>query len=357
MSPSSPSRIARSRLRRSPRRSRGRRALPKRAAISTRVLTAIRSRMLAMRYALVVTAVWLTATATYFAFRDDVLVRLIGEQTHLKTTYEDRIAELRSQVDSIMSQKLLDQEQVEQRVNALLQRQARLSLSLDKVEQKQVATVTDLGERIDVRARQIQSVLAGLGIKIGTASTGDATGGPFIPVKPKQPAVNAFEDQLYRINTGRVQMDLYRRMLDEVPLRKPVSGETDMTSPFGVRKHPILNRLSMHTGIDLRGGLGEPVRATATGRVTIAGRQGGYGNMVEINHGRGLATRFGHLSGISVKVGQVVRIGEVVGTIGSTGLSTGPHLHYETRINGEAVDPQKFLHAGLSLSDDQTRRP
>jgi murein DD-endopeptidase MepM/ murein hydrolase activator NlpD len=79
--------------------------------------------------------------------------------------------------------------------------------------------------------------------------------------------------------------------------------------------------------------------------------------MVEINHGRGLATRFGHLSGISVKVGQVVRIGEVVGTIGSTGLSTGPHLHYETRINGEAVDPQKFLHAGLSLSDDQTRRP
>jgi murein DD-endopeptidase MepM/ murein hydrolase activator NlpD len=74
--------------------------------------------------------------------------------------------------------------------------------------------------------------------------------------------------------------------------------------------------------------------------------------MVEISHGNGLATRFGHLSEISVKVGQIVRIGEIVGRIGSTGLSTGPHLHYETRINGAAVDPQKFLRAGLRLDDN-----
>ena len=103
----------------------------------------------------------------------------------------------------------------------------------------------------------------------------------------------------------------------------------------------------MHTGIDLRGETGEPVHATAAGKVTIAGREGGYGNMVEIDHGNGLATRYGHLSEIDVKVGQTVRIGEVIGKIGSTGRSTGPHLHYETRINGEAVDPQKFLRAGL----------
>ena len=93
------------------------------------------------------------------------------------------------------------------------------------------------------------------------------------------------------------------------------------------------------------------MRATATGHVTIAGREGGYGNMVEINHGNGLASRYGHLSQIDVKVGQFVRIGEVIGRIGSTGRSTGPHLHYETRINGEAVDPQKFLRAGLRLGD------
>jgi murein DD-endopeptidase MepM/ murein hydrolase activator NlpD len=85
--------------------------------------------------------------------------------------------------------------------------------------------------------------------------------------------------------------------------------------------------------------------------VTIAGREGGYGNMIEINHGNGVASRYGHLSQIGVKVGQVVRIGETIGKIGSTGRSTGPHLHYETRVNGEAVDPQKFLRAGVRLGE------
>jgi murein DD-endopeptidase MepM/ murein hydrolase activator NlpD len=112
---------------------------------------------------------------------------------------------------------------------------------------------------------------------------------------------------------------------------------------------PFLRRPAMHTGLDMRGDVGDPVRVTASGQVTIAGREGGYGNMVEVNHGNGLATRYGHLSQIDVKVGQHVRIGEVVGRIGSTGRSTGPHLHYETRIDGEAVDPQKFLRAGVRL--------
>ena len=132
-------------------------------------------------------------------------------------------------------------------------------------------------------------------------------------------------------------------------MRKPVDGDVDMSSPFGMRLDPFLGRPAIHTGVDLRGEIGEPARATATGKVTIAGWDGGYGNMVEIDHGNGLATRYGHLSKILVKVGQFVRIGETVGLIGSTGRSTGPHLHYETRINGEAVDPQKFLRAGIRL--------
>jgi murein DD-endopeptidase MepM/ murein hydrolase activator NlpD len=122
-----------------------------------------------------------------------------------------------------------------------------------------------------------------------------------------------------------------------------------MSSPFGMRLDPFLGRPAIHTGIDMRGETGEPVHATATGRVSIAGREGGYGNMVEVTHGNGLATRYGHLSEIDVKVGQTVRIGEIIGRIGSTGRSTGPHLHYETRINDEPVDPQKFLRAGIRL--------
>jgi hypothetical protein len=102
--------------------------------------------------------VWLIATGTYFVLRDDVPVRLFGEQTELQITHEDRIAELRAPVDRIMSQKFLDQEQVEQAANALLQRQALISLSLDKIEQKQTATLTNLEERIDTRAPDAQYV-------------------------------------------------------------------------------------------------------------------------------------------------------------------------------------------------------
>jgi murein DD-endopeptidase MepM/ murein hydrolase activator NlpD len=336
---------SRYRTRRPTRRSRERNRPPKRAPIST-------GRVPAIKCALAITAAWLIATGTYFALQYDDLIRLVGEQKDLQTSYEDRIAELRAQVDRIMSQKRLDQEQVEQRVNALLQRQARISLSLENVEQKQVSTLNELEERTNIRAHRMQSVLADLGIGAGRATGEGGIGGPFIPIKPAQSHDSAFQAQLYRINLGREQIDGYRQTLVAVPVRTPVTGETEMTSPFGMRTHPILGRLAIHTGIDLRGEVGEPVRATATGKVTIAGRQGGYGNMVEISHGNGLATRFGHLSEISVKVGQVVRIGEMVGRIGSTGLSTGPHLHYETRVNGQAVDPQKFLRAGLSLADD-----
>ena len=381
---------------------------------------------------LVIMAVWSIGTGTYFAFRDNVLTRLIGRQAEMQFAYEDRIAELRAQVDRIMSRQLLDQEQFEKKLNVLLQRQstleqraaalggdvsstgsikparisppsvmpagktprlspindtvifvappdrearlqsrelqaettrvaertttgglngmlARVSLSLDKVEQKQSATLTDLEERIDVKARSMRSVLADLGVDAARMPADAPAGGPFVPLRPPQSGASAFERQLYRINVARAQVDRYNHALIAVPVRKPVIGEVDMSSPFGMRMDPFLGRPAVHTGIDMRGEIGEPVHATATGRVSIAGREGGYGNMVEINHGNGLATRYGHLSQINVKVGQNVRIGEVIGRIGSTGRSTGPHLHYETRVNGEAIDPQKFLRAGLRL--------
>ncbi len=134
-----------------------------------------------------------------------------------------------------------------------------------------------------------------------------------------------------------------------VPVRKPVTGEIDLSSPFGVRMDPFVHEAAMHTGLDFRGDLGESIHATAAGTVTIAGWTGGYGKMVEIDHGNGLATRYGHLSEIDVSVGDKIRIGQVVGKLGSTGRSTGPHLHYETRVDGEPVNPQKFLDAGDKL--------
>ena len=152
-----------------------------------------------------------------------------------------------------------------------------------------------------------------------------------------------------RVNLARADADRLSNTLVTVPVRKPVTGEIDLSSPFGVRMDPFVHEAAMHTGLDFRGDIGEPIHATAAGTVTIAGWTGGYGKMVEIDHGNGLATRFGHLSEIDVNVGEKIRIGEVVGKLGSTGRSTGPHLHYETRINGEPVNPQKFLDAGDKL--------
>ena len=126
-----------------------------------------------------------------------------------------------------------------------------------------------------------------------------------------------------------------------------------VSSTFGARVDPFTRGYAMHTGLDLKAEYGEPARATAPGRVTTAEAAGGYGNMVEIDHGHGLATRFGHLARIAVRPGQRVAAGDVIGFVGSTGRSTGAHLHYETRVDGEPVDPQRFLEAGATLATAQ----
>lgn len=386
---------------------------------------------------LVVMSGWSVLTATYFAFHDDVLKRLIARQADMQFAYEDRIAELRAQVDRIASRQLLDQEQFEQKLEQVVRKQgmleqraatlssfpdmtstgsipkggrggaveapkggaqpkpspindtiifqapgdrearlesralptfnlrnaaktkggvegalARMQESLDKLESKQLTSLSSLEENFDSRARRIRSVLTDLGINPGKApaapAPGSAVGGPYVA-----PSIGGeekvFERQLYRIHLSRAQVERLNRTLLDVPVRKPVTGEIDMSSGFGMRMDPFIRSPAMHTGLDMRGDTGDPVRVTANGTVTTAGVQGGYGKMIEVDHGNGLSTRYGHLSAIDVKVGERVRIGQAIGKIGSTGRSTGPHLHYETRVDGEAVDPQKYLRAGVRL--------
>jgi murein DD-endopeptidase MepM/ murein hydrolase activator NlpD len=383
-----------------------------------------------------VLGMWSAATATYFAFRDDVLTRLIGRQAEMQYAYEDRIAELRAKVDRTTSRQLLDQEQFDQKLEQIMRRQTalesratalgampdvtgsirapsrgasasepaqsgtpkpspisdtvifvappdrearlesrapivsvpqpnqfaknqgvdnvlvRLQNSLDQVEGRQLAALNAAEDGMESRVRRMRGVFTDLGLdmaELEAATPRAAMGGPFVPVK-LAPDAGAFERQLYRINITRAQVDRLNRTLALVPYRKPVIGEVEFTSGFGVRSDPFLGRPAMHTGLDFRAQTGDPVRATANGKVASSGWAGGYGRMVEIDHGNGLSTRYGHLSEIDVKVGDTVKIGQVIGAVGSTGRSTGPHLHYETRIDGEAVDPQKFLRAGVRLS-------
>jgi murein DD-endopeptidase MepM/ murein hydrolase activator NlpD len=377
---------------------------------------------------------WSAATATYFAFRDDVLTRLIARQADMQYAYEDRIAELRAKVDRATSRQLLDQEQFDQKLEQIMRRQTalesrasamgaipdvtgsvrapsrgaaaiepagipkpspisdtavfvappdrearlesrapilvnapatkaakiqgvgnvivRLQNSLDQVERRQLSSLNSVEDNLESRARRMRGVFTDLGLDIGqleAATPRAGMGGPYVPVKLPADA-SAFDRQLYRINISRAQVERLNRTLALVPYRKPVVGEVEFTSGFGIRTDPFLGRPAMHTGLDFRASAGDPVRATANGKVASAGWAGGYGRMVEIDHGNGLSTRYGHLSEINVKVGDVVKIGQVIGAVGSTGRSTGPHLHYETRIDGEAVDPQKFLRAGVRLS-------
>lgn len=380
---------------------------------------------------------WSAATATYFAFRDDVLTGLLARQAEMQYAYEDRIAELRAKVDRTTSRQLLDQEQFDQKLDQVMRRQStlesratalsaipdvattgsirpqgraasdagtfsgstpkpspisdtvtfvappdrearlesrspvsvtpqpsqvakaqgvdnvivRLQSSLDQVEARQIATLSSVEETLESKARRMRGAIADLGLNIAqleAAAPRGGIGGPFVPVKNPSGA-GAFERQLHRISISRAQVEKLNRTLALVPYRKPVVGTVEFSSSFGVRSDPFLGRPAMHTGLDFRGSTGDPVRATAVGRVVTAGWQGGYGRMVEISHGNGLATRYGHMSAINVKVGESIKIGQIIGAIGSTGRSTGPHLHYETRIHGEAVDPQKFLRAGVRL--------
>jgi murein DD-endopeptidase MepM/ murein hydrolase activator NlpD len=129
-----------------------------------------------------------------------------------------------------------------------------------------------------------------------------------------------------------------------------MEAEADFSSNYGYRVDPFTRAPAMHTGVDFRAEHGSPVRATAPGKVVTAEYSGGYGNMVEIEHVGGVSTRYAHMSAISVSVGQTVATGTVLGRVGSTGRSTGPHLHYETRINDEPLDPTRFLKAGARLA-------
>ena len=121
----------------------------------------------------------------------------------------------------------------------------------------------------------------------------------------------------------------------------PVSGT--VTSNFGYRGNPIGGGSGFHEGIDIGVDYGTPVRATAAGKVTMAGWVDGYGNLVEIDHGNGFVTRYGHNSMLLVTVGQEVRAGSIISLAGSTGRSTGPHVHYEVRVNGSPTNPLLFL--------------
>lgn len=235
------------------------------------------------------------------------------------------------------------------RVEATL---GRLDRAMATTSDAQIAALREMDETLAATQKRLRGALAETGLdaeRLAAQSGADAgVGGPFVPVR-LDPAAGPFEATLTALQPRMTSLMRLRGVIEQLPLARPMAGEHDFTSNFGYRTDPFTRGLAMHTGVDFRAEPGSPILATAPGKVVAAEYNGGYGNMVEVEHANGLSTRYAHMSAISVAVGQMVKTGTVVGRVGSTGRSTGPHLHYETRINDEAVDPTRFLRAGARL--------
>lgn len=148
------------------------------------------------------------------------------------------------------------------------------------------------------------------------------------------------------------KLDTVEPTVIAIPSAQPVAN-LQLTSNFGVRSDPFRGTAAMHAGVDIPGALGTPVYATADGVVARAERAGGYGNLVEVNHGKGIETRYGHLSKILVAENTKVVRGQLIGLMGSTGRSTGSHLHYEVRIEGRAVNPMPYIQVSDTMLASQ----
>lgn len=207
-------------------------------------------------------------------------------------------------------------------------------------------SVEALRELFDGTGVDLESLVAR-----AASSDGSGLGGPFEGM-PEQDVAGLSTAMVERIR----ELSALQKVASSLPLASPVDS-FEITSTFGKRHDPFTRGPAFHPGLDFGAPKGAKVMATAPGRVIEAGRSGPYGNLVEIDHGMGVITRYGHLKKVLVEKGDVVDVRQPIGVIGTTGRSTGRHLHYEIRIDDVAFDPARFLEAGRYLTDVVSQPP
>jgi murein DD-endopeptidase MepM/ murein hydrolase activator NlpD len=231
-----------------------------------------------------------------------------------------------------------------QRLNLISDRLARLSST-------ETLLLASLDRSVSVRIADVKGMLTRVGVNPAGAERSDAAmGGPLVPIDAVQ--VDGVSDRSFtEAYQGTVahaaELESLFAALRHVPLTTPVhGGQFEVTSGFGARVDPFTGRVAFHPGVDFAGPWGSTVTATAPGTVVFAGPHAGYGNLVEIDHGYGFHTRYGHLASVLVHAGSRVEKGSPVGRLGSTGRSTGPHVHYEVWLAERLRDPAKYIEAG-----------
>lgn len=228
---------------------------------------------------------------------------------------------------------------------------AEQSDRVDRMSGQETALLEGVDHQISDRIGTLQAVLTRVGVDPNTMEqkAAGAMGGPLVPIQAVHIdgiADQAFTDAYEGIGAHASELDTLFAALRHVPLTTPVHGSAyEQTSGFGARVDPFTHRVSFHPGLDFAGPWGSIVTATAPGVVDYAGPRGGYGNLVEIDHGYGFKTRYGHLSAVLVQVGAKVQKGSPIGKLGSTGRSTGPHVHYEVWSANVVRDPKRFIGA------------
>jgi len=320
------------------------------------------------------------------------------QQTRDVSAYEDRIAQLRLEVDRLHSRQYARAGDINLQLQDLVQQQDLLSeqqqyvrtladmasqlgletapakvpgpeaaltglppagvedpigafaVQVERMQTETLGALVALGDAAEQSTRRILTEMNRIGldpeIQTGTA----ALGGPFEPAAEGL-AASAHIVAANAVVEALARYQLARDAVLEAPVHRPLAGALSISSRYGNRTDPFNGRTAYHSGIDFRAASGTDILAPGAGKVIFAGRNGGYGNMIDIQHAGGIVTRYGHLSRIEVRVGQTVEVGEVIGRVGSTGRSTGPHLHFEVRRHDQAVDPGAFLSAGRRLAE------
>lgn len=219
-----------------------------------------------------------------------------------------------------------------------------INRSLRTIEADQMNRIESLADNAYETVEAIGDALESAGLKVTADFDKDAVGGPLVPVG----SAALFDTKVKELDEALGTLNALKREVRQLPVANP-GREWSVSSTFGVRKDPLIGTPALHSGMDFRAPMGAAIKATANGTVTKAGWNGGYGRMVEIDHGNGLSSRFAHMSKVLVREGDRIKTGDVVGLVGSSGRSTGPHLHYEIRKYGAAIDPLRFIKAGKQI--------
>jgi murein DD-endopeptidase MepM/ murein hydrolase activator NlpD len=324
----------------------------------------------------VVIGVWLLITLGMAANQLSISferMALVKKEAKIQSAAE-RVAEYRDSIDDVTKDLKQRQDMLESMAEPVLGKasvQGPAAAAEDETANKISAAIPEAADLARIESRQIRfaermTKMAqqrasraanairqfGLNPEAFVTSKGQTgQGGPFIPFFGKSKK-KISDPRFDRLAIALARMTALENALNSVPTSMPAQVPM-LSSSYGYRSDPFTGAGAMHSGLDFKGPTGTPILAAADGTVTFAGGQSGYGNTIEITHANGLVTRYAHLSSFTVSLGQTVGRGVQIARMGSTGRSTGSHLHFEVRLNGQAVNPLKFLEANPNVLEVQ----